>query len=181
MKNPSHSLWMTQTAVCLALLVVLQAATMPLGSTLITGSVVNLLLILSVMLCGVSSGTVVAVLSPVLAKLLGIGPLWSLIPLIVLGNVTLILIWHGIGNQTRIPPLAACILALFAAAFAKSTVLYIGIVQITVPLLHLPAQQAAALSGMFSFPQLITAAVGGGLATVLLPLLRRAFAAKGRE
>ena len=45
MKNPSHSLWMTQTAVCLALLVVLQAATMPLGSTLITGSVVNLLLI----------------------------------------------------------------------------------------------------------------------------------------
>lgn len=40
----------TQTALFVALLVVVQAATMPMGSTIVTGSAVNLLLILSVML-----------------------------------------------------------------------------------------------------------------------------------
>lgn len=71
------TLWITRTAALTALLVVLQASTAALGSTLVTGTVVNLLLIISVMTCGAASGLSVAVLSPVLAKLIGIGPLWA--------------------------------------------------------------------------------------------------------
>ena len=47
-----RTLWITRTAVLTAMLVVLQAATQATGNTVITGSVVNMLLIISVMACG---------------------------------------------------------------------------------------------------------------------------------
>ena len=179
MNNKSRVFWITRTAVFIALLIVLQAATAPMGNIFVTGSIVNLLLILSVMTCGFTSGLVVAVLSPVLAKFFGIGPLWSIIPFIILGNITLILIWHLIGSRTKINRLAAHIIALAAAAVAKFAVLYFGIVMLAVPvLLQLPEQQAAVISSMFSLPQLATAAIGGAAAVIILPLLQRAL--KGR-
>ena len=169
------------TAVFIALLVVLQAATGALGSTIITGSVVNMLLIVSVMTCGMTSGLCVAVISPVMAKLIGIGPLWSLIPFIVAGNITLVLIWHFIGNRRWGHKYTAPIIALTAAATAKFLVLYLGIAQITVPfLLRLPAPQAAVISSMFSIPQLLTALLGGGVALLVLSPLKKAIRG-GRE
>lgn len=166
---------LTQTGVMTALLVVLQAVAIPLGSTLVTGSIVNLLLILSVMLCGAEPGLAVGAVSPVLAKLFGIGPLWGCIPFIILGNATLVLLWHSIGKCRRLRRLPGYLLALVAAAAAKSAVLYVGIVKLAIPyLFRLPAQQAAVLSGMFSASQLLTAAVGGGIAVLLLPVLHRA-------
>lgn len=175
MNNKSRLFWITRTAVFIALLVVLQAATAPLGNILITGSIVNLLLIVSVMTCGLLSGLTVAALSPVLARLFGIGPLWSIIPFIILGNLTLILIWHFIGNIKKPGRIAAHIIALVVAAPAKFAVLYFGIVELAVPvLLQLPEKQAAVISSMFSVPQLITAAIGGAAAVIILPLLQRA-------
>lgn len=176
------TLWITRTAVCAALLVVLQAVTASWGNTLITGSVVNLLLIVSVMTCGLSSGSCVAVLSPVLAKLIGIGPFWSLIPFIVAGNLSLVLIWHCAGNRQGRHPAAGKVAALIAAAVAKFLVLYVGIVRIAVPIiLRLSEPQATVVSNLFSFPQLITALAGGAAALCLLPLLQKAIAGGGRE
>lgn len=79
--NQEKTLWITRTAIFVALLVVLQAATAALGNTIITGAVVNMLLVVSVMTCGMMSGLCVAVISPIMAKLIGIGPLWSLEPI----------------------------------------------------------------------------------------------------
>ena len=67
--NKGKTLWITRTAVFIALLVVLQAATASLGNTIITGSVVNMLLVVSVMTCGMMSGLCVAVISPVIVQL----------------------------------------------------------------------------------------------------------------
>ena len=125
-----RTLWITRTAVLTAMLVVLQAATQATGNTVITGSVVNMLLIISVMACGILSGIAVAVISPVMAKLIGIGPLWSLIPFIMAGNITLVLVWHHLGNWKWGHKYAANIVALIGAAFAKFAVLYAGIVLI---------------------------------------------------
>ncbi|MBC8530332.1 ECF transporter S component [Gehongia tenuis] len=176
MKNQSRIRWITRTAVFLALLVVLQALTASFGNTLVTGSVVNLLLIVSVMVCGPASGLSVAVLSPILAKLLGIGPFWSLIPFIIAGNVVLVLLWHFLG---RLSGARGPILATAAAACAKFLVLYGGIVKVAIPfLLQLNGQQAAAVSHMFSLPQLATALIGGAAASLILPLLQRALAGK---
>jgi uncharacterized membrane protein len=167
--------WITHTAIFIALLVMLQAATAPLGNMLVTGSIVNLLLIVSVMTGGISSGLIVAGISPVLAKLLGIGPLWVLLPFITAGNIVLVLLWHTIGNRgIGERNHMAYIAALIAAATAKFLVLYIGIVRIAVPVfLGLPEAQAAVVSNMFSVPQLITALIGGVLAMLLYPRLRR--------
>ena len=61
-----------------------------------------------------------------------------------------------------------------AAAITKFMVLYLGIVKLAVPfLLGLPEKQAAVISGMFSFPQLITALIGGAIATMIVPILQR--------
>ena len=171
--NQEKTLWITRTAIFVALLVVLQAATAALGNTIITGAVVNMLLVVSVMTCGMMSGLCVAVISPIMAKLIGIGPLWSLIPFIVAGNITLVLIWHFIGNRHWGQKYTSLIIALAAAA--EFLALYIGIVQIAVPLLlKLPEPQAAVISSMFSIPQLITALLGGGMALLVLTPLKRA-------
>ena len=65
--------WITETAVLLALLVVLQYATRPL-SQIVTGSCVNAVLAVTVLLAGTGSGVTVALISPVMAYLLGIAP-----------------------------------------------------------------------------------------------------------
>ncbi len=99
MSNDGKIQWITRTAILIALLIVMQLVTTPLGTTLVTGSLVNMMLIISVMTGGLASGLTVAAISPVMAKLVGIGPLWELIPFIILGNVTLVLLWHIIGNR----------------------------------------------------------------------------------
>lgn len=169
------TLWITQTAVLIALLVVVQFVTSFLGNTLITGSLVNLILIISVVICGFPSGLAVAVLSPVLAKLINIGPLWELIPFIIFGNISFIIVWHLIGKRSMSIKYAGYVLATAVAAVIKFLVLYVGIVLIAVPiLLKLPEPQASVISAMFSFSRLIAALIGGGLALFVLPVLTKA-------
>lgn len=181
MDGKHNILWITRTAIFIALLIVLQAATVPLGNSIVTGSIVNMLLIVSVMTCGLASGLTVAAVSPVMAKFLGIGPLWTLIPFIMFGNVVLVLLWHFIGNRNMGKRYTAYIAALISATVAKFLALYIGIVQIAIPVfLGLPEPQAAVISNMFSIPQLITALVGGVLAMMLFPRLKQTIAG-GRE
>jgi hypothetical protein len=177
MNNKEKTLWITRTAILIALLVVAQAATAPLGSTLVTGSIVNLILIIAVMVSGLASGLAVAVLSPILARFFGIGPLWILVPFVAAGNITLVLIWHFIGKIRKWRQYVSFVVALVVAAAAKFAVLYVGIVQLAIPfLLNLTAKQASVISAAFSFPQLITASIGGVLAILILPTLKKAVA-----
>lgn len=174
-KNKKHILWITRTAIFIALLIVIQAVTAPFGIPLITGSLVNLILIVSVMTCGFSSGLIVSLISPVMAKLVGIGPLWALIPFIALGNVTLILIWHLICNHALKNKVIGYFAALIAGAAGKFLVLYLTIVQLMLPLfLNLPAKQAGVISATFSFSQLFTALIGGAVALLALPVIKKA-------
>ena len=85
-------LWITETAVMTALLIILQTATKPAGQY-VTGSCVNAVLAVSVLAAGVWSGAVVALLSPFFAFLLGIGPqLLPIVPSIAVGNLVFVLI-----------------------------------------------------------------------------------------
>lgn len=169
-KNRFKVLWITQTAVFIAMMLVVQAYSKPLGQY-VTGSAVNLILILSVMLGGLYSGMAVSVLSPVLAFLLGFGHALPLIlPFVMLGNLSLVLVWYFI--TAKIPAKVSYFVALTAGAVVKTMVLYFGIVKIMVPLLNLPDAQASLLSLSFSFPQLITAAIGGLISIMILPTLK---------
>ena len=99
-------LWITETAVMLALLVTLQALTKPMGQ-LITGSCVNAVLAVSALVGGLGCGLTVAVISPVLAYLLGIAPQILTVPAIMVGNavyvVLLSVLVEEIG-QLPLPP-----------------------------------------------------------------------------
>lgn len=167
-------LWITRTAVLTALLVVMQVITSSLGNTLVTGSIVNLILIISVITCGMLTGVTVAVISPICAKFLGIGPFWSFIPFIVLGNIVLVLVWHYIGNRDTAINRLSYIIALVVASVSKFLVLYFGIVKIAIPvILQLPEPKASVISKIFSVPQIFTATIGGVIAIIMLPILKR--------
>ncbi len=175
MQSRNKILWVTRAAVFIAFLVVMQAVTVPLGQ-IVTGSVVNFTLILSVMLGGLWTGVAVAALSPLFAFLVGVGPAMApVLPFMVLGNLSLVLVWHLIAGRTKANRLLPRgVLALAAAAVTKCLVLYLGIVKLALPfVLNLPEKQAAVLSASFSLPQLATAAIGGALALAVLPALRK--------
>ena len=90
--------WITETALLLALLVVLQAATKGFGQ-LVTGSCVNAVLALTVLLCGMASGVTIALISPVLAYFLGIAPQLVVVPAIMAGNVVFVVLLRLIAGE----------------------------------------------------------------------------------
>lgn len=169
--------WITQTAIMLALLVALQALTKGFGQ-LVTGSCVNAVLAISVLLGGLSCGITVALASPVLAFLLGIAPQILTVPAIMAGNAVFVLLLRFLAGRQ----LWRRILALLAAAAAKFAVLY-GIVAGLLCGVFAPALLSSGalkepilkvLPATFSWPQLFTALIGGTVALLLVPVLRKA-------
>ena len=172
-------LWLTRTAAFTALLVAAQLATAALGNKIVTGSVVNMILIVAVSLCGLKTGLTVAAVSNVFAKIIGIGPFWTLIPFVALGNMALVAVWFfsdGLKLKNDFLKNAAVIAV---SSLVKFLVLYLGAVKFAVPvLLKLPAPAAAAVSSVFSFQQILTASIGGVLAAASLPVIKKAVVKK---
>ena len=163
-------LWITETAVMLALLIVLQWATKPLGQ-IVTGSCVNAVLAVAVLLGGLWCGLTVALVSPFCAFLLGIGPqLIAIIPAIALGNAVLVLVMHFVYGKS----VWRRVWAWLAAALGKFGVLYLVVVQLLCRVLPLKQPQIDTFTTMFSAPQLVTALIGGGLALLMVPVLKKA-------
>ena len=172
MKNKS-ALWITTTAVLIAMLIGLQAVSASFGQ-IVTGSLVNMILIIAVMKNGLASGLTVAFVSPVFARLLGIGPFWVLIPFLMLGNAVLVIIWHLLGRQKFTSMLIVRMITLITAAIGKFITVYVGVVLIAIPfLLDLPENQAAVISGVFSIMQFFTASIGGGVALMIMPVINK--------
>lgn len=161
--------WTTRTGVLVALLVVLQWATSGLGQY-VTGSCVNAVLAVSALVGGLRSGVAVALLSPFCAKLFGIGPqLIQIVPAIAAGNLAFVLVLHFLCKKQKV-------LGLICGAVAKFATLYLLVVKFIVPMLaaNLKPQQIATFSAMFSYPQLITALIGGSVALAIVPVLKKA-------
>ena len=166
-------LYITETAVMTALLIVLQYVTKPAGQY-VTGSCVNAVLAVSVLAVGLWSGVTVALLSPFFAFLLGIGPqLFPITPSIAVGNLVFVLLLFLLAGGKDLPLWRKGVAWIVAAA-AKFAVLYALVVKILCVVLTLKEAQIATFTVMFSYPQLVTALVGGGIALLLTPLLRRA-------
>lgn len=177
--------WITETALMLALLIALQAVTKPLGQ-LVTGSFVNCILAVTVLTVGLSGGITVALLSPVFAFILGIAPqIITVIP-IMLGNVcyVVLLFWLA-GNANTFSWRQPA--ALAAAAVTKFLVLYLLVVQVICGLAKgallgkkigetviLAPKMVQNLPAMFTWPQLFTALIGGAVAFLIVPVLRKA-------
>ena len=173
-------LWITETAVMLALLVALQSITKPAGQ-LVTGSCVNAVLAVTVLVAGLTSGITVAVISPVLAYLLGIAPQILTVPAIMVGNSVFVVVLYFVAGKSS-KNILRQILAWLAAAAAKFATLYANVVWLICGVLSkgllesgmLKPPMLKMLPATFSWPQLITALIGGGIALLIVPVIRKA-------
>ena len=168
------TLWITQTAVLAAMLVLLQTVTKA-GGQFVTGSCVNAVLAVAVLFSGLWSGVTVAVISPFLAFLLGVGPqLFPIVPAIAVGNVVYVLLLHFLlyKKNCRLPWKAT---GLGLAAVGKFLTLYLLVVQLLCRILPLGEKQITTFTAMFSWSQFVTAMIGGSIALLIVPILRKAF------
>jgi len=171
--------WITETAIMLALLVSLQALTKGFGQ-LVTGSCVNAILAISVLVGGLSSGITVALISPVLAFLLGIAPQILTVPAIMVGNTVYVVLLYVIAGKSN--SIVRKVIAWVVAAAAKFAALYAIVVGLICGVLSenllasgaLKEPMLKALPATFSWPQLITALIGGAVALLIVPVLRKA-------
>ena len=172
--------WITETAVMLALLVALQALTKPMGQ-LVTGSFVNAVLAVTALVAGLYSGITVALISPVLAYLLGIAPQILTVPAIMVGNCVFVVFLHLLaGADSR--KIGRQIIAWVAAAAAKFAALYAIVVWLICDVLSdkllaagtLKPPMLKMLPATFGITQLFTALIGGAVALLIVPVLRKA-------
>lgn len=189
MKNKS-TMWVARTGLMLALLVVAQfigSKLIPAGAVvlgpmsitqLVTGSLVNMILILTAALVGVWSGVAVGVLSSVLALVLGIQGQPIITPAIALGNVVLVVVvwlFFSLAAKKGQKPYGALgMIGIVVGAAAKCAFLWLSVPALLTLIPELKAPVAQKLSLMFSYPQLVTALIGGALALVVIPAVKRA-------
>ena len=172
----------TETAVMLALLIALQALTKPMGQ-LVTGSCVNAVLAITALLVGMGSGIAVSLISPLCAFLLGIAPNFVTVLPIMAGNVCFVVLLRLICGKAlwRQP------VALVAAAGVKFGVLYLLVVKVICGfassallgkkignIVVLAPPMLKKLPAMFTWPQLFTALIGGAVALLIVPVLKKA-------
>jgi len=163
----------TRTSLLLALLIVAQVVTKTLGQ-IVTGSIVNFILALSAFTLGLNSSLIISIVSPFLAFLLGIGtPIIQIVPLIALGNVAYVSLIVFVNKKltNRLGKNSAIV----GVALIKFLILYLLVTKIALPLLNLPEAKVKVLSIAFSYPQLITALIGGLVATQIIPIIQKAF------
>ena len=173
----SKALWVTRTAVMMALLISLQMATKSLGQ-IVTGSFVNAVLAVTVLVCGLGSGVTVALLSPAFAYLLGIASQILTVPAIMIGNTVFVVLLHLICGKT----LWKSVAGLLVAAVCKVAVLYVLVTHVICGVLAQPLLAQGVLKepmlkmlpATFSFPQLLTALIGGAVALAIAPVLKKA-------
>lgn len=169
----------TETAVMLALLIAIQALTKPMGQ-LVTGSCVNAVLAVAALVGGMGCGVTVALISPVMAYLLGIAPQILTVPAIMVANAVFVVILRLLGAQLR--PIWKTVAAWLVAAVCKFAALYLIVVKIicgvAAPALMASGQlkepMIAVLSVNFGTMQLATALIGGAVALFIAPVIRKA-------
>ena len=182
--------WITETAVMLALLVCLQwvGSFVPdqMTKQLVTGTMVNCVLAVTVLMAGLSSGITVALISPIFAFLFGIAPNFVTVLPIMVGNSCYVALLYCIAGKARKfgwrQPAA-----LVSAAVVKFGVLYVLVVKVICGvasgallgrkignIVVLAPPMLKMLPTMFAWPQLVTALAGGVIALSIVPVLRKA-------
>jgi len=117
----------------------------------------------------------------VLAYLVGIAPQILTVPAIMVGNTVFVVLLYFLAGKDSKNVLRQLITWISAAA-AKFAALYAIVVWLICGVLAeellasgvLKAPMLKALPATFSWPQLITALIGGGVALLIVPLLRKA-------
>lgn len=150
--------WLTRTAILLALTVVVQMFGWP---QLVTGPLVNAMLLLACIFVSPSSAVIIGLTTPLVAFSRGIlaPPLAPMIPFIMLGNAVFVVLFSLLRRRSSWGE----IMGILAGAVAKFAVLALAVQFLT----KLPPLVAKAMQ----WPQLLTAIIGGAVALAVAKAL----------
>ncbi|MGV8146428.1 MAG: ECF transporter S component [Alkaliphilus sp.] len=162
MKNKTKK--MVLTALLLAITLVFQIGFRAFAQPAV-GPLVNMMLILSVLFVGMGGAIVIGALTPIIAFLVGIMPLFPLVPFIAVGNAVLVIVFGLIAkNKDNISMgIGVIVAALAKFAFLAFSVRYLLI-------LFIPKVPQPLVLAM-SLPQLYTALAGGVAALIIFKFI----------
>lgn len=148
---------LTRTAILLAVALVFQFVKM---GQLITGSGINAVLIIAAQICGLPWAAAIGFITPFMSVVLGVHPpaMIPVVPFIVVGNVLYAAAYSLLKKRTRIGGVGFAALLKFGLLY--SAVNYFLTVK--------PPIKVA-----LSFPQLLTALIGGSIALIILQVLKK--------
>lgn len=152
------------TGLMLALCIVFQS--MKSLSTYLTGSAVNCIIVITTLACGMVCGGIVAVLTPLIAFVMGQTPIMKLIPamvfVIMVGNLCMV-IFPGWLKKKQL------LVGLAAGSVVKALFLWLVVWYVMLPFFgtNVPEAMQTAVKTTFSVTQLITALIGSGVAWVI--------------
>lgn len=155
----------TRTALILALTLIVQSLRMIMPipvffSTFLIGSLVNACLLMAIEIVGTKPAITIAVLTPVMAYMQQMLILPVFIIPVAIGNAIYIVLFKTVKNRGKY-------LAVFLAALSKALVLYLSF-KILISMVDIPIVIANGLIFVMSWPQFITALIGGGTAMFIL-------------
>lgn len=153
--------FVTLTGMFFALTLVVQILGFP---QMVTGPLVNAMLLLTTIFAGVVSGVFIGLFTPWVALLRGIlpAPLGPLVPFIMIGNAAFTIVFSLFRRRGGV---LLEVTGVVLGAFAK----YLILSQAARVLVHLPPR----IAQMMQVPQLVTALLGGAIALLLVQVLRR--------
>ncbi len=138
----------------------------------ITGPIINAIFILVLFLVGIRSALVVALIPSLMALSGGLLPaiLAPVVPFIMIGNAIYVLAIDRIYDWSK-NSVSGYFKGILAGSILKFAFLYLSVSWIAKLLIK--QELAAAVAKMMSWPQLVTAIIGGAIAWVILKWLKR--------
>lgn len=165
----------TVTAIMVALCVVVQLFKNP-GTIPITGGLINLILIIDTLYCGLVSGIILSVIAPITSFIITQSPIIAAVPMILpfimIGNIVLVLFaWAVRCKKLELNLLPLSLVAGSVAKWAAMTLLIVKWVLPTFGSSLAPKiYNMAAVT--YSTTQLYAALVGTALACIIWPIVR---------
>lgn len=161
--------FIAKTGIFLALTLVIQYISGLFGQQLLTGSMVNMMLLLCSLYTGLIGAVVVGIFTPFIGFILGFSSNIVLIPFIALSNALYIILFITIRNIKN--NVLFDIIGVIIGSVVKYLFLSIFVIKLILPLFmtSIPSK----LVMMFGITQLFTALIGGALYIILSKIMSK--------
>ncbi|NMA66325.1 MAG: ECF transporter S component [Clostridiaceae bacterium] len=164
-------LFITRTSLLLAIAIISQFLGKFIGphNNFIVGPIVNAILLVATHITGILGGIIISVVAPLVSALTNKAPIAPIIlafsPFIIGGNIVYVLLYALIKNRNSI--LGIAVGSVVKAAFLYASVkAFLYFMKINEPV-------ATTLTTLFSWPQLLTAVIGGAIALAVIPAVKK--------
>ncbi|WP_160680042.1 ECF transporter S component [Clostridium sp. C8-1-8] len=164
---------LSKSALLLAIAIMFQliGRTIPEINQFLVGPIINAVLLLSVYICGVKWGVLTAVLTPILAWLVGqlAAPMAPFIPFVIIGNIIYVMLFGAIREKRY-----GIYIGIILGSFAKFLFLSLSASHLVKLIkIGIPIKVLDKLVLSMGVPQLITGLTGGIIAMVLIQILSK--------